>query len=360
MIERTADGLVRSAKGPREFEASDARILRVEDQGGLVRAVAPGIADLSVRAAGTKRVYRVVVQDPPQEAISAIHHTGVDTIIGEDLLFVGHANRDGFDHTAVAKPGIDRWVRESKDRSWRVVYWVSEEYPNWYGDDRRPDLAVVSEGQEHAIVVDASRVVFTGGDFMFFTLRNVQMTLHGIIRAGNRNRVRFTFAPEAIWGPTPARHYPAPMVTLSAIWSRSHSDRQRYESVVVPFLKRLFGEYPVEGYPDDAPSPDLTALIDGWNVAVAVGTDAEYSYRRADSDKTVLFEFLTPRGVERSLGDPDPTPHRTIGGTSRATLPRTLRAFPSGNRPCSRCARGQSRPPAQQDTSGRPPAVRPG
>lgn len=60
----------------------------------------------------------------------AVPYSTVQEIAAKDsLLFVGHANLDGFDHTAVAKPGIDRLVQEAKKNGWPVVYFVSKEYP---------------------------------------------------------------------------------------------------------------------------------------------------------------------------------------------------------------------------------------
>lgn len=77
--------------------------------------------------------------------MKAVPYKDVHGIAAKDaLLFVGHANRDGFDHTAVAKSGIDSLVREAKKNGWPVVYFVSKEYPNWYTADRRPDDAISS------------------------------------------------------------------------------------------------------------------------------------------------------------------------------------------------------------------------
>src|SRR5205085_9881360 len=122
----------------------------------------------------------------------------VKKIKAQEFLFVGHANLDGFDHTAVAKAGIDRLVEQAKKDRRPVVYWVSREYPDWYTADRRPDYAFISEGQEHQIHVDAGRVMFAGGDFMFCLLRNAQMTLHGMV-AHNAQHIDFVVPGPAIW-----------------------------------------------------------------------------------------------------------------------------------------------------------------
>ncbi len=279
-----------------EFEAADPQVLELTDPRGIFQAVGPGRTSLGVKTGEAQQRYEIVVHGPALAAIEAVPFTEVDSIVGEEILLVGHANRDGFDHTAVAKPGVDRLVAEFKARGSPVVFLVSEEYPDWYTEDRQPDLAVVSEGGEHDILIDADRVVFTGGCFMFCLLRNVQSTLHELIRARTRDELHFVFPAAAIWmednwGPGPPRPYPAPMLRLGSLWAKSDSDLQRYEAVVIPFLDRLFTEYPVDGYPPDAPMPDLGTLIDGWNVEVAVGHTLRRTHRRADSPKTVLFEF---------------------------------------------------------------------
>ena len=296
---RTIGGELQTAKSF-EVESADPRILGVEDNSGLVRALAEGSTELVVRASGCQRTFQVEVSGPELEPIDAVHHTQVDAIRGSDVLFVGHANRDGFDHTAVAKAGIDEWVRAFKEAGKKVVYWVSEEYPNWYVDDREPDLAIISEGQEHEILVEAGRVVITGGDFMFCTIRNVQMALHAMIGSGTRDFVHYVFPPEAIWmsdiwKQRANRPYPEPMVRLSDLWARHDSDTGIYSAVVVPFVDRLLGEYPVLDYPSNPPTPDLMKLIDDWNVKVSVGDGLRRSYRETSSRRTIHLEFLKPR-----------------------------------------------------------------
>ena len=84
-------------------------------------------------------------------------------------------------------------MQEAKKNGWTVAYFVSQEYPDWYTADRHPDYTIISEGQEHQIRVEAERVTFTGGDFMFCTLRNVQMTLHGMIKRNGARHIQFVF-----------------------------------------------------------------------------------------------------------------------------------------------------------------------
>ena len=229
--------------------------------------------------------------------IASVHHREVEQIVGEDVLFVGHANLDGFDHTAVAKAGIDEWVREFKARGRAVAYFMSEEYPNWYAEDREPDFAIISEGQEHQIRVDADRVVLTGGDFMLCLLRNAQMTLHGMVQDERRERIHFVFPGGAIWigdvwGPGEERGYPRPMVLLSALLRRWGGEEAAYDGILVPFLDRLFKEFPIDGYPLEAPQPDLADLVEGWSVKVLLGDEFERDYRKDGSNKTILLEFL--------------------------------------------------------------------
>ena len=277
--------------------SEDPTTVRVVDRWRL-EAVSPGTADVLIRSAVGQRRLSIEVGRDRRAPMPATHHSDVDRLAGEELLFVGHANLDGFDHTAVAKPGIDRLIREFKARGHPVIYFVSEDYPYWYADDRQPDLAIVSEGQEHEILVDAKRVVFAGGDFMFCTPRNAQMTLHGMVKAGNRKLIRFVFATDAIWAadifaPGRFRPYPAPMALVDHLLSEHLSYKDRYERVVVPFLKRLFEEFPVIGYPPNAPNPPLKELVDGWTVDVTIDDDFTRRYRSGDPEKLIRLEFVS-------------------------------------------------------------------
>lgn len=282
------------------LESKDPAVVRVVDSIRL-EAVSPGRAEVLVRSDVGERVLSIEIEPDARPPIPATHHTEVDRITGAEVLFVGHANLDGWDHTAVAKPGIDRLVREFKTRGHPVVYFVSQDYPFWYTEDRQPDLAVVSEGQEHQIVVDAERVVFSGGDFIFCTLRNAQMTLHGMLKAGDRERVHFVFPADAIWtGYGDPREYPAPMTLLDRRMSERSSAQERYEQLVAPFLDRLFDEfpnslrvYPVGGYPDIVPEPPLQELVDGWTVEVAIDNAFVQSYQSGDPNKVIRFDFLS-------------------------------------------------------------------
>jgi hypothetical protein len=277
-----------------EFDSADPRVIEPGDRRGLFRAVSPGKTEIIVRSPRAQQRFDIEVRGPALSRLDAVPHSEVDKIVGEEILFVGHANLDGWDHTAVAKPGIDRLVREFKASAKPVIYWVSEEFPNWYTEDRQPDLAIISEGQEHEVQVDVDRVVFTGGDFMYCMLRNVQMTLHGMIRGGSRDEIHFIFQAAAIWtGQGAPRPYPAPMGLLSSLLARSDSDLERYDAVVLPFLDRLFTEYPVLDYPPNAPAPELGVLVDGWNVEVIVGDAFKRTYRQGDSAKTIFMEFRT-------------------------------------------------------------------
>jgi len=292
--------LERSDNGPARFPATsfaveDPDVVRLLDPAGKFEAVARGRTELVVRTPTAERRIRVEVAGDALPPLVAVPHRALTEIAGRELLFVGHANRDGWDHTAVAKPGIDRLVQEAHRNGWPVVYWVSEEYPDWYTADRRPDYAIVSEGQEHAIHVDAERVVFAGGGFTFCTLRNAQMTLHGMATHGAR-RVHFVFPAQAIWepdvlGPGEKRPYPAPMVLLATLFARRADDERAYDEIVVPFLERLITQYPVLGYPPDPPAPPLSELLEDWTIEVHFDDQFERVYRRGAPDKTLLVDF---------------------------------------------------------------------
>ena len=279
-----------------KFAIEDPKIVRLIDPKGLFEAVRPGRTQLVVRSPTSERRITVEVAGPAQPPMTAVPHTTVREIAAKDLLFVGHANLDGFDHTAVAKPGIDRLVQEAKKNGWTVAYFVSQEYPDWYTADRHPDYTIISEGQEHQIRVAAERVVFTGGDFMFCTLRNAQMTLHGMLKHDAPAKINFVFPAQAIWvadiwGPGDKQNYPAPMLLLTTLFARRSDDAQAYEKVVLPFLDRMITQFPVLGYPADPPAPPLSELLKDWTIVVRFGNRFERVYRRGDSDKTVLVEF---------------------------------------------------------------------
>ena len=286
--------------GPRSVDydltIENPKIVRPIEPKGVIEAVAPGRTELVLRTPTSERRITIEVAGPVQPPMMAVPHSTVREIVGKELLFIGHANLDGFDYTAVAKPGIDRLAQQAKRDGVPVVYWVSKEYPNWYTADRNPDYAVVSEGQEHQIRVNAQRVVFAGGSFMFCLLRNVQMTLHGMVKLNGARRIDFVFPIQAIWvediwGPGEKRGYPAPMVLLATLFSRRANDAEAYNEVVVPFLDRVITDFPVAGYPRNPPAPPLSDLLKDWSVVVRLGNRLERVYRRGDSDKTLLVDF---------------------------------------------------------------------
>lgn len=275
-----------------EFTTRDPEIVRLIKPTGLCEAIRPGRTELVVRTRASERRFRVQVAGRAETPMMAVPHPSVREIVAKDLLFAGHANLDGFDHTAVAKPGIDRLVQEARQNGWTVVYWVSQEYPDWYTADRHPDYAIVSEGQEHQIRIAAQRVVFAGGGFMFCLARNAQMTLHSMLKHNAGPRIHFVFPAQAIWrGPVDARPYPAPMVLLTTWFARCANDAQAYDEVAVPFLDRMIMQFPVAGYPSDPPAPPLRDLLKDWSIVVRFGDRFERVYRRGGSKQTLLIEF---------------------------------------------------------------------
>lgn len=294
VLEYSEDSKPRFAEG--QFTIENPEIIRLIKPIGVFEALKIGRTELVVRTPTSERRIAIEVAGQPQPPMRAILHKGITQIVAKDFLFVGHANRDGFDHTAVAKPGIDRLVQEARRDGRSVVYWVSQEYPDWYTADRHPDYAIISEGQEHEIRIDARRVIFTGGSFMFCLLRNVQMTLHGMVKQNRRRRITFVFPAHAIWvediwGPGDKRPYPAPMVLLSALFARRPTDMQAYDQVVVPFLDRMIRQFPVAGYPTNPPVPHLRELTKDWRIVVRFGHRFERVYQRGTSNKKLLVEF---------------------------------------------------------------------
>jgi hypothetical protein len=294
VVERLENGKTRQPDAT--FAIEDPSIVRLIKPVGVLEAVRAGRTELVARTPASERRVTLEVSNSAQPPMTAVPYRSVPQIAAKELLFVGHANLDGFDHTAVAKPGIDRLVQEAKKNGRPVVYWVSQEYPDWYTDDRHPDYAIISEGQEHEIRVDAERVTFVGGSFMFCLLRNVQMTLHGMAKDTGARRVAFVFPAQAIWvedlwGPGDKQPYPAPMLLLTTLFARRPDDARAYDEVVVPFLDRVIGQFPVAGYPPDPPAPPLRDLLKDWNIVVRIGERFERVYRRGDSNRTWLVEF---------------------------------------------------------------------
>jgi hypothetical protein len=261
---------------------------------GVLEAVRPGRTNLVVHTPDSEQRFTITVAGEAQPQILAVPYTSVDRIKAKEFLFVGHADLDGYDLTGVAKRGIDHVVAEARKNKVPVVYWVSNEYPNWYTSDRRPDYAFVSEGQEHEIYVDSPQVTFTGGSFMMCVLRNAQMTLHGMLKH-DAQRIHFIFPAEAIWVGDLDRGdkqwYPVPAVTLNTLFERRKSDAQKYEDIVAPFIDHLITEFPVVGYPRNPPKPALSELLENWSIVVRFGEGFERTYRRADSNKTLFLEF---------------------------------------------------------------------
>jgi len=275
-----------------EFATTDPKIVRMVDPKGILEAVRPGRTELVVRIPTSERRITIEVAGPAQPPMMAVPYSTVREIVAKELLFVGHANLDGYDHTAVAKPGIDRLVQEARKAGWTVVYFVSKEYPNWYTADRHPDYAIISEGQEHQIRMDAQRIVFAGGGFMACTLRNAQMTLHSMIKHDMARRIHFAFPAQAIWrAPVDGQPYPAPMVLLSAWFAHYANDAQAYDQVVIPFLDRMIHQFPVLDYPANPPAPPLSDLLQDWSIVVRFGERFERVYRRGNPEKTLLIEF---------------------------------------------------------------------
>jgi hypothetical protein len=83
------------------------------------------------------------------------------------------------------------------------------------------------------------------------------------------------------------------MALLDHLMSEQPSEPKRYERVVVPFLERLIGDFPVVGYPATVPEPPLEELVDGWTIEVAFDNGAARSYRAGDPNKVILFEFVS-------------------------------------------------------------------
>ena len=124
VLQSTGDGDLRFFDDY-EFESGNPDVLELTDQRGLFRAVSVGRTHFTVKSPRREQTYEIDVRGDALPVLTAVPYSEVNAIVGEEVLFVGHANRDGWDHTAVAKPGIDRLVRQFQLRGLPVVYWVS-------------------------------------------------------------------------------------------------------------------------------------------------------------------------------------------------------------------------------------------
>ena len=103
-----------------EFDIGDPEIVRPIEPKGVLEAVRPGRTELVVRTPASERRVTIEVAGRAQPPMMAVPHSTIREIVAKELLFVGHANLDGYDHTAVAKPGIDRLVQEARSEERRV------------------------------------------------------------------------------------------------------------------------------------------------------------------------------------------------------------------------------------------------
>lgn len=141
-----------------EFDTSDPTTLAFSPADGHFLATRHGNAEIILRSGERERRIEVMIVDAMLAKMKTVTDEQVAPFAAEDVLFVNHANRDGFDHTAVAKPSIDRWIHSFKKKGAPVIYFVSQEYPNWYPKDRAPTHAVVTEGGDHNLSFMARRV----------------------------------------------------------------------------------------------------------------------------------------------------------------------------------------------------------
>jgi hypothetical protein len=129
VLERSGSGRPRFVDC--RFASRDPGILRLIDPTGVFEAAEPGRTELVVRTPTSERRVTIEVAGPAQPPMMAVPHNTLSEIAAKELLFVGHANLDGFDHTAVAKPGIDRLVQEAKEE--RLARSLGQHgIPDWY------------------------------------------------------------------------------------------------------------------------------------------------------------------------------------------------------------------------------------
>jgi hypothetical protein len=80
---------------------------------------------------------------------------------------------------------------------------------------------------------------------------------------------------------------------LSTIFARRANDEQRYDEVIVPFLNRTINEFPVLGYPRNAPTPPLRDLLKDRTIVVRLGNTLERVYQHGDANKSIRLDFFS-------------------------------------------------------------------
>jgi hypothetical protein len=274
---------------PFEFATSDASILALEGPDARFCARAPGRAEVIVRTAdGRRAAFAITVAPRRQQEMKLAAAGDVPALAVEEVLTVVHANRDGFDHTEVARRGIDRLVRAAKERGSTVVYLVSTEYPNWYLADRRPDYAVASDDGRHAMRVDARRYVFAGGNFYWCLAANVRSVLEHLLEKPGPWRVELVFPMDAIYDGQPGKPYPAAMTTLAALFEGQVGAQAAYELLVVGFLKKLETSQR-QGADQNSP------FAERWRacgVTVRIGDDFTRRYRAGTTTRELVLVFV--------------------------------------------------------------------
>ena len=105
VLERSEGNHLRFADA--QFSVEDPVIIRLIKPSGIFEAVRRGRAQILVRTSTSETRITIEVSGRARPPLMAVPYSVIRELVARDLLFVGHANLDGFDHTAVAKVGID-------------------------------------------------------------------------------------------------------------------------------------------------------------------------------------------------------------------------------------------------------------
>jgi hypothetical protein len=169
-----------------------------------------------VSTANSEQRFTITVAGAAQPSFKTVPHTSVKEIKAKEFVFVGHANLDGYDVTAAAKRGIDRVVAEARKNRVPVVYWVSNEYPNWYTRIVTRTTRLSAKGRTADLHVDSS-ASRSRGSFMRCRCKKCSNDPHGMVKH-DAQRVNFVFPIDAIWVEDldrgDKRWYPTPRSSL--------------------------------------------------------------------------------------------------------------------------------------------------
>ncbi len=280
---------------PFEFGTSDPDALSLDNEDGRFTGRSPGMAEVLVKTRdGAPARFSIQVASERFRPIESVRAEDGPPFHSARTIMVTHANRDGFDHTRVAKSGIDRVVRDAKAKGDNVVFLMSPQYPNWYTSDRAPSLAIESDTGEHDLVVTSDEIVFVGGNFSWCLLESVKSSLISFA-SGSGSDLCLVFPLDAIYDGDPGRGYPYPMVTLASLFETQPDSAATFERVVTPFLEKLQSSLAEAQTSSKVTERGAASNLKTAGVIVEFNGDIVREHQLESSERVLRFVFQSSR-----------------------------------------------------------------